>query len=131
MRLGVALARGRTRAIEIDSARMARRFERASAARGRSSTASPSPKRRERILRLGRRAQIDGGAGAVAQLEMPGDEVGVEVRQEDVRDPQAVLGGKGEILVDVALRIDDGRRVRSLVADRGTTRAPGNPGRTA
>ena len=49
---------------------------------------------------------------------MPGDEVGVEVREEDVRDPQAVLGGEREVLIDVALRIDDRRRVRLLVADQ-------------
>ena len=80
---------------------------------------------------LRRGAEIDRRAGAIAQLEVTGDEVGVEVREEDVRDPQAVLGGEREVLIDVALRIDDGRRVRLLVADRGTTRARGNSGRTA
>ena len=63
--------------------------------------------RRERVLGLRRRAEIDRGADAIAQLEMAGDEVGVEVRQEDVRDAQAVLVGEREVLVDVALRIDD------------------------
>ena len=48
---------------------------------------------------------------------MAGDEVGVEVRQEDVRDAQAVLRGEREVLIDVALRIDDGRECRLLVAD--------------
>ena len=48
---------------------------------------------------------------------MAGDEVGVEVRQEDVRDLQIVLGGEREVLIDVALGIDDRRDVRLLVAD--------------
>ena len=61
-------------------------------------------------LRCG--AQIDRGAGAVAQLEVPGDEIGVKVREEDVRDPQAVLAGERQVLIDVALRIDDGGRLR-------------------
>ena len=73
--------------------------------------------RRERILGPRGGAQIDRRAGAIAQLEVAGDEVGVEVGEEDVRDPQAVLGGEGEVLIDVALRVDDGRRVRLLVAD--------------
>ena len=68
--------------------------------------------RRERVLRLGCGAEIDRRAGAIAQLEMAGDEVGVEVREEDVRDSQAVLPGERDVLIDVALRIDDGRRMR-------------------
>ena len=49
-------------------------------------------KRREPVLGLRRGAEIDRGAGPIAQLEMAGDEVGVKVREEDVRDPQVVLG---------------------------------------
>ena len=64
---------------------------------------------RERILGLGGRAQIDRRAGTIAQLEMPRDEVGVQVGQQDVFDREAVLRRKGEVLVDIALRIDDGR----------------------
>ena len=81
--------------------------------------------RRERVLRPGPGAEIDGDAGAVAQLEVSGDEVGVKVREEDVRDPQVVLGREGEILIDVALRIDDGCGVRAGVADevRGVRQA--------
>ena len=43
---------------------------------------------------------------------MAGNEVGVKVRQEHVRDAQAVFLGIGDILVDVALGVDDGGRVR-------------------
>ena len=77
------------------------------------------------------RTQIDRRAGAIAQLEVAGDEVGMKVREEDVLDSQAVLGGEREVLIDVALRIDDGGRVRLLVADRDTRRARGNSDRTA
>ena len=66
---------------------------------------------------LAARAEIDRRAGPVAQLEMAGDEIGVEVGEEDVRDPQAVLLGEGQVLVDVALRVDDRGRPGRLVAD--------------
>ncbi len=74
--------------------------------------------RRERVFRLRLRTEIDPDAGTVPQLEMSGDEVGVKVREEDVRDPQVVLGREGEILIDVALRIDHGCRARAGVADQ-------------
>src|SRR6185437_3221197 len=38
------------------------------------------------VFRLGATAQVDRGAALVAQLEMTGDEIGVEVREEDVPD---------------------------------------------
>ena len=43
--------------------------------------------RREVVLGLGTGAEIDPGALAVAQLEVPGDEIRVKVGQEDMRDP--------------------------------------------
>ena len=70
------------------------------------------------ILRLRRRAQIDRRAGAIAQFEVAGNEVGMEVREEDVLDSQTVLGGEREVLIHVTLRVDDGGRVRLLVADQ-------------
>jgi hypothetical protein len=45
------------------------------------------------------------------------DEVRVQMREDHVRDPKAVLLSEGQVLIDVALRIDDGRRARLLVAD--------------
>jgi len=47
-----------------------------------------------------------------------GNEVRVEVRQEDVPDAQTVLGGKRQVLIHVTLRIDDGSGVCLLVADQ-------------
>ncbi len=77
----------------------------------------PVGERREPVLGLRRRAQIDGGASPVAQFQMAGNEVGVKVREEHVRDAQAVLLGIGNILVDVALGVDDGSGMRPFVAD--------------
>jgi hypothetical protein len=46
---------------------------------------------------------------------MPGDKIGVEVRREYVLDLERVLGGKGNVLVRVPLRVNDGRRACLLV----------------
>ena len=68
--------------------------------------------RRERVLGLGARAKVDPRAHAVAQLEVSGEKVCVEVREHDVLDPAAEALGVGEVLVDVALRVDDGGGAR-------------------
>ena len=62
--------------------------------------------RGEPVGRFGGRAEIDGRAAAVAQFQVAGDEIGVQMREEHVLDLQAVLGGKGDVLVSVALRVD-------------------------
>jgi len=48
---------------------------------------------------------------------MAGDEVGVEMGEEDVFDVEFVFGGKGEVLVDVALGINDDGGGGGFVAD--------------
>ncbi len=55
--------------------------------------------------------------GEVAQLEVARKEVGVEVRQDDMLDPEAEPGGIREIAVDVALRVDHRGETALLVAD--------------
>ena len=65
-----------------------------------------------------RGAQVDGGATAITQLEVPGDEVGVEMGEEDVRDREAVVGRERDVLPDVPLRVHDRRRARRFVADQ-------------
>ena len=55
----------------------------------------------------GLRAQVDRRAGAIAQLEVPGQKVGVQVGENDVADRQPVLLRERQVLLDVALRIDD------------------------
>ena len=61
---------------------------------------------------------MDGRAATVAQFQMAGDEVGVEVGQEDVADLQAEFLGVGEVLLDVALRVDDDGGRAGLVSEQ-------------
>ena len=69
-----------------------------------------------RVLGPGFGAETDPRTGPIAELEMPCQEVGVQVGQEHVRDVQPVFAGEHQILLHVALRVDDRRRARSLVA---------------
>jgi hypothetical protein len=73
--------------------------------------------RRERILRLCRGAEVNRGADAIAQLQMSGDEVGVEVRQQHVPDREAVLRCECHVLIDVALRIDHRGSPTGFISD--------------
>src|SRR5262249_25525338 len=57
----------------------------------------------------------DPGPHAVAQLQVARQEVGMEVREENVLDPAAELLDVGDVLVDVSLRIDDRRDPGLLV----------------
>ena len=68
-------------------------------------------------LGLSPAAQVDRGAGLVTELDVAGDEVGMEVGEEHVLDRVAPGRGVFQILVDVPLRIDHGRRLRLLVGD--------------
>ncbi len=52
-------------------------------------------------------AEVDAGSGALGQLVVAGDEVGVEMGLDDVLDAEIFLAGEVEVEVDVALRIDD------------------------
>ena len=53
-------------------------------------------------------AEIDAGAGALGELVMAGDEVGVEMGLDDVLDAEIFLAGEVEVDIDVALGVDDG-----------------------
>ena len=55
----------------------------------------------------GARAEDDFGSGARRQFPVPAHEVGMEVRLDHVPDLQALLFGQRDVLLDVALRIDD------------------------
>ncbi len=59
-----------------------------------------------RVLRRRLGTEADDGPRAIAQFEMSGEEIGVQVRQEDMRDPQIMLARERQILLDIALRID-------------------------
>ena len=71
---------------------------------------------REGIFRLCAGTQMDGRAAAVAQLQMAGDEVGVEVGEKHVADMKAKLLGVAQVLLNVALRIDDDGSRTGLVS---------------
>ena len=53
--------------------------------------------------------EIDARAGALGKFVMAGDEVGVQVRFDDVLDLQPLFAGGVEVDVDVALRVDHRR----------------------
>jgi len=60
---------------------------------------------------------MDDRTGPVSQLNVAGDEIGVEMREEHVRDSQAVLVGERDVLIDIPLRIDNGRDAGPFVTD--------------
>ena len=62
--------------------------------------------------------EVDRRARPVAQLQVSGHEVGVQVRQHTCSIVQAVLLRELQVLIDVALRIHHRGRARSLVADQ-------------
>ncbi len=72
----------------------------------------------ELVFRLCACAEVDCGAAGVAQLQVAGDEVGVEVAEEDVADLKTKPFGVGEILLDVALRIDDDGGLALLITEQ-------------
>ena len=50
---------------------------------------------------------MDGRTATVAQFQVAGDEVGVEVAEEDMADLEAKFFRVGQVLLNVALRVDD------------------------
>ena len=73
--------------------------------------------RSERVPGFGHCAKINPCAHPIAQLQMPCDEIGVEMRQKYVLDRKRMPGGKRGVLVRVALRINDSRSARLLVSN--------------
>ena len=74
--------------------------------------------RDEGVFRLGAGAEMDGRAATVAQFQMAGDEVGVEVGEEDVADLEPEFLGVGQVLLDVALGVDDDGGRAGLVSEQ-------------
>ena len=69
-------------------------------------------------LGLGDRGVDDLRAGGLGQLQVTGQEVGVEVGLDDQFDGQAQLLGVGQVLGDVALRVDNDCAAGGFVADQ-------------
>ena len=74
--------------------------------------------RRETVFGLGLRAKINRRAGSIAEFQVSRDEVSVEMRQKYMIDLKMVLRREGEVLLDVALRIDDRCSMGFFVADQ-------------
>jgi hypothetical protein len=64
-------------------------------------------KRRMRKACMSLGANVDLRAGPGGEFFVSGDKVGVEVSLENVADLEALLFGRFEIKIDIALRIDD------------------------
>ena len=71
----------------------------------------------DREIDVGALAVRDRGARLGCELEVPAEEIGVDVRLDHALDAQAVSVGVVEVDLHVAPRIDDHRTVRSLVTD--------------
>src|SRR5712691_9062624 len=74
--------------------------------------------RREGVIGLGLGPQANGRSNAVPEFQVAGEKISVKMGQEDVADVASVLGGILQVLVDVALRIDDDRRTGHGVGDQ-------------
>ena len=72
----------------------------------------------EGVFRLGPRTKMDGRAALVAQLQMPGNKISMKMREKNVADVEAEFIGIGQVLLDVALRIDDDGGRTSLVSEQ-------------
>ena len=73
--------------------------------------------RREGVGGFGCGAEMNSCADAIAQFEMPGNEIGVEMSEEDLFYGEAVSSGEGDVVVRVALGVDDDGGVGRFVAD--------------
>ena len=78
----------------------------------------PVMQRMKRELGGCSRSQVDLRSDPLAEFQMPGEEVRVEVGQEDVGDADAEFGSVRDVLVDVALGIDDGGPARRHIRDQ-------------
>src|SRR3984957_6562557 len=74
----------------------------------------PVPHRHECVFRLGACSEMNGCVAAVTQLQVPRNEVRMEVGQKDVTDPEAKLLSVRQVLMDIALWVDDDRGAARL-----------------
>ena len=69
------------------------------------------------VLGFGLGAEADVGSAAVAEFEMAGEKVRVEVSEEDVADLDAEMVGVVDVLLDVTLRVDHDGCCAGFVGD--------------
>ena len=72
----------------------------------------------EGVFSLGAGTEMDGRAAAGAQLEVTGDEVGVEVGEKYVANLEPRFFGVGQVLLNVALRVNDDGGRTGLVCEQ-------------
>jgi hypothetical protein len=70
------------------------------------------------VLGLGSRSEADLCAAAVAQLEMSGEKVGVEVSEKNIADLHSQLLGVVQVLLNIPLRIDHDCRSAGFVGNQ-------------
>jgi len=74
-------------------------------------------KPRKGITRLCSGSEINCRSYAVTQLKMPCDKIRVKMRQDYVFNLECMFGGKRNVLVCIALRVNDGSCSCGLVAN--------------
>src|SRR5579872_472071 len=74
--------------------------------------------RLDREVDVRRLAERDDSSGRRRELEVPREEVGMEMGLDDSLDAEALFVGLLEVHADVASRVDDDRTPRRLVADQ-------------
>jgi hypothetical protein len=72
----------------------------------------------DRVLGVGAPPVTDPRAGRLGQLEVAGEEVGVDVCVDHADDAELLFPGVGEVLGDVAARVDNDRSAGGPVADQ-------------
>jgi len=72
----------------------------------------------ESVFWLGAGAEMDRRAAPVAKFQVAGDEVRMKVGEEDVADLEAKLLGIGQVVLDIALGVDDHGGRAGLVSEQ-------------
>ena len=70
------------------------------------------------IFGLGSNAKMDLRTNTIAQLQVAGDEIGMEVGEKHMPDGQSLCFGVSDVLIDIALWINNNSSFRLLVANQ-------------
>jgi hypothetical protein len=69
-------------------------------------------------IRLSLGSQTNRGSNAVSQLDVARKKIGMKMGEEDIVNVKLVLGGVVEILIDIALRVNDNGGAARLIGDK-------------